>query len=76
MGLFNKKNRVQDRPAGTTPADLDPQPPSPTEQLPSAPDPVKQLQQLEGLRDRGMLTHEEFVVEKRKVLASQSYRRI
>ena len=76
MGLFNKKNREEDRPAGTTPAVLNPQTPSSTEQLPSAPDPVKQLERLEGMRDRGMLSHEEFVLEKRKILASQSYRRI
>jgi len=75
MGLFNKKNRVQDRAAGTT-SDLDPQPPNSVEQLPSAPDPVKQLERLEGMRDRGMLSQDEFVREKRKILASQSYRRI
>ena len=76
MGLFSKKNRKQDRPAGMTSADPNLEPPSPKEQLPTASDPVKELERLEGMRDRGMLSQEEFDREKRKVLASQSYRRI
>ena len=76
MGLFSKKNRKQDRPTGMTSADLNPEPSSSKEQLPTATDPVKELERLEGMRDRGMLSQEEFDREKRKVLASQSYRRI
>jgi hypothetical protein len=76
MGLFKKKKRQPDRPAEMTSADLSPQPPSSEEQFPPASDPVKQLERLEGMRDRGMLSQEEFDLEKRKVLASQSYRRI
>ena len=76
MGLFRKKNRKQDRPVGMTSADPNPEPPSSKEQIPPASDPVKELERLEGMRDRGMLSQEEFDREKRKVLASQSYRRI
>ena len=76
MGLFSKKHRKQDRPAAMTSADVSPEPSSSKEQTPSAPDPVKALERLEGMRDRGMLSQEEFDLEKRKVLAAQSYRRI
>ena len=76
MGLFGKKNRQQDRPTEMTSADQDPEPPSSKERLPADPDPVRELGRLEGMRDRGMLSPEEFDREKRKVLASQSYRRI
>ena len=76
MGLFSKKVRKQDPPAETAPVELAPEPPSPEEQLPPAPDPVKELQRLEAMRDRGMLSQEEFNLEKRKVQASQSFRRI
>ena len=76
MGLFKKKQREPDGPAEMTSADLEPQLPSSEEPVPPAPDPVKQLERLEGMRDRGMLSQQEFDIEKRKVLASQSYRRI
>ena len=76
MGLFSKKHRKQDPPAATASVELTPEVPSPKEQLPPAPDPVKELERLEGMRDRGMLSQEEFNVEKRKVQASQSFRRI
>ena len=76
MGLFSKKPRKQDRAAGITSADLNPEPVSPKEQAPPASDPVKELGRLEGMRDRGMLSQEDFDREKRKVLGSQSYRRI
>lgn len=82
MGLFSKKHRKQDRPAGTPAAVLNPEPPSPKEVLPpasdSAPasDPVKELERLESMRDRGMLSPEDFALEKRKIQASQSFRRI
>jgi hypothetical protein len=76
MGLFSKKNRKQDRHVEMPTADLNPEPPSSKEQVSPASDPVKDLERLEGLRDRGMLSHEEFDREKRKLLASQSYRRI
>jgi hypothetical protein len=76
MGLFSKKNRKQDRPAGTAAADLNPEPPQLEGATPTAPDPVRQLERLEGMRDRGALSQEEFDREKREVLASQSYRRI
>lgn len=76
MGLFSKKQRQQDRPAAMTSFDPNPDPPSPKEETPPAPDPVRELERLEGMRDRGMLTQEEFDLEKRKVLASQTYRRI
>ena len=76
MGLFGKKNRKHDRPAVMTTSDLNPEPPSSKEQTPAAPDPIRELARLESMRDRGMLSREEFDREKRKVLASQSYRRI
>ena len=76
MGLFSKKVRKQDPPAETAPVELTPEPATPKEQLPPAPDPVKELERLEGMRDRGMLSQEEFNLEKRKVQASQSFRRI
>ena len=76
MGLFSKKNRKQDRPAETASAELNPEPPAAKEQTPTAPDPVKELERLEGMRDRGMLSPEEFTSEKRKIQASQSFRRI
>jgi len=42
---------------------------------PPASDPVRELERLEGQRDRGMLSQEDFDREKRKILGSQSYRR-
>lgn len=76
MGLFSKKNRKPERPAATPVSELNPEPPPVQEQAPPTPDPVKELERLEGMRDRGMLTPEEFTIEKRKIQASQSFRRI
>jgi hypothetical protein len=76
MGLFGKKNRKQDRPESAVAAEMSPKSPSPIEQPPPASDPVRELARLENMRDRGELTREEFDREKRKVLASQSFRRI
>jgi len=91
MGLFSKKNREPDRPVETPSADLNPEPDRPVEmpsadlnpepssskeQPPPVSDPVRQLERLEGMRDRGVLSQEDFDLEKRKVLAAQSYRRI
>lgn len=80
MGMFGKKKRTQDRSADSAAADVtsaDPSPESATsDETPPAPDPVKELARLENLLDRGMLTREEFDQEKRKVVASQSFRRI
>jgi Short C-terminal domain len=81
MGLFGKKHRKQDPPAAVDAPKPNPEPPSPApprqqEEAPPAPDPVKELQRLENMRDRGLLSPEEFTIEKRKVLSAQSYRRI
>ena len=76
MGLFSRKRRQQDRPETAVAAAVSPEPPGSAEQLPHAPDPVKELARLESMRDRGELTREEFDREKRKVQASQSFRRI
>ena len=37
---------------------------------PTAPDPIERLKELGGLRDKGILTEEEFEAQKAKVLAS------
>ncbi len=76
MGLFGKKNRKQDRPESAVAAETNPEPPSPIEPPPPASDPVKELARLESMRDRGELTRDEFNIEKRKIQASQSFRRI
>lgn len=81
MGLFGRKHRNQEPSAATTPpeptsSEVVAEPPSPKEPVPPAPDPVKELQRLENLRDRGELSADEFIIEKRKVQASQSFRRI
>ncbi|MDW3212604.1 MAG: SHOCT domain-containing protein [Ilumatobacteraceae bacterium] len=76
MGLFGRKQRKQARPESAVAAEPSPAPPSPLDQPPPAPDPVKELARLESMRDRGELTRDEFDIEKRKVQASQSFRRI
>lgn len=76
MGLFSRKRRERDRPESAVAAAVSPEPPGTTEQRPHVPDPVKELARLESMRDRGELTREEFDREKRKVQASQSFRRI
>lgn len=81
VGLFGRKHRNQARPAATTPpepasSEVDAEPPSAKEEVPPAPDPVKELQRLENLRDRGELSADEFIIEKRKIQASQTFRRI
>jgi hypothetical protein len=45
-----------------------PTPPAPTPPAPTADDRVSTLERLASLRDRGILTEEEFQAEKRRVL--------
>jgi hypothetical protein len=45
-------------------------PPPPAPPSPSAPDPIEQLTKLGELRDKGVLTEEEFAAQKAKLLNS------
>ena len=63
-------NRVSRRQARRWGAQEEPQyyePPPPAE---AAPDPMAQLRDLGKLRDDGILTDEEFAIQKRKILGS------
>jgi hypothetical protein len=46
------------------------EPPAQAAAPPSAADPIEQLKQLGELRDKGVLTEEEFAAQKAKILAS------
>lgn len=75
MGLFSRNKRQHVRTESPA-AEASAASPSHIEQPPPALDPVKELARLENLRDRGELTRDEFDREKRKIQASQSFRRI
>jgi Short C-terminal domain len=67
-------NRVSRRQAnrwaaqGSYPDEPEPEYAPPPEPAAPAPDPVEQLEKLGALHDQGVLTDEEFTVQKRKIL--------
>jgi len=66
-------NRVSRRQANRWAAEDAPQEPAqappPPEPAAEAPDPLEQLKQLGELRDSGVLTQEEFAIQKARILA-------
>lgn len=65
-GEQNKERMFQGRGPGSTPPT--PIPPTPTTPTPSAPSVTTELERLAALRDKGVLTQEEFEAQKARIL--------